>query len=75
LLVLSQWANANPQNFNIFNLWIMNEDGTELEMLNYIGSHDMSNCMTQNFTNDPNLQDFYSPYFLSWKKYTHKSWI
>jgi hypothetical protein len=61
LLALPQWANTNPQNFNIFNPWMMNEDGTDLEMLNHIGRHDMGNYMTQNFTNDPNLHDFYSP--------------
>ena len=61
LLALPQWANTNPQNFNIFNPWMMNEDGTELEMLNHVGRHEMGNYMTQNFTNDNNLTDFYTP--------------
>lgn len=61
LLTLPAWANTNPQNFNIFNPWMMNEDGTEMEMLNHLGRHDMGNYMTQNFTNDPNLTDFYTP--------------
>ncbi|RYU97481.1 3-coathanger stack domain-containing protein [Emticicia agri] len=61
LLALPQWANTNPQNFNIFNPWMMNEDGSELEMLNHLGRHEMGNYMTQNFTNDPNLTDFYTP--------------
>lgn len=61
LLALPEWANTNPQNFNIFNPWMMNEDGTELEMLNHLGRHEMGNYMTQNFTNDANLTDFYSP--------------
>lgn len=61
LLALPQWANTNPQNFNIFNPWMMNEDGTEMEMLNHLGRHEMGNYMTQNFTNDANLHDFYSP--------------
>ncbi len=61
LLSLPQWANTNPQNFNIFNPWMMTEDGTELEMLNHIGRHEMGNYMTENFTNDPNLHDFYTP--------------
>lgn len=61
LLSLPQWANTNPQNFNIFNPWMMNEDGTEMEMLNHLGRHEMGNYMTQNFTNDPNLHDFYTP--------------
>ncbi|MBA4850645.1 3-coathanger stack domain-containing protein [Emticicia sp. BO119] len=61
LLALPQWANTNPQNFNIFNPWMMNEDGSELEILNHLGRHEMGNYMTQNFTNDPNLHDFYTP--------------
>ncbi|MFN8343740.1 MAG: hypothetical protein U0X91_01980 [Spirosomataceae bacterium] len=61
LLSLPQWANTNPQNFNIFNPWMMNEDGTEMEILNHLGRHEMGNYMTQNFTNDPNLHDFYTP--------------
>ncbi len=61
LLSLPQWANTNPQGFNVFNPWMMNEDGTEMEMLNHLGRHDMGNYMTQNFPLDPNLHDFYSP--------------
>lgn len=61
LLSLPAWANTNPQNFNIFNPWMMNEDGTDLEILNHLGRHEMGNYMTQNFTNDPNLHDFYTP--------------
>ncbi len=61
LLTLPAWANTNPQGFNIFNPWMMNEDGTEMEMLNHLGRHDMGNYMTQNFTNDANLIDFYTP--------------
>ena len=61
LLNLPAWANTNPQNFNIFNPWMMNEDGTDMEMLNHIGRHDMGNYMTQNFPLDQNLIDFYTP--------------
>ncbi len=61
LTSLPQWANTNPQDLNVFNPWMMNEDGSDLEMLNHLGRHDMGNYMTQNFTNDPNLTDFYSP--------------
>lgn len=61
LLSLPQWANTNPQSFNIFNPWMMNEDGSELEILNHLGRHEMGNYMIQNFTNDPNLHDFYTP--------------
>ncbi len=61
LLTLPQWANTNPQNFNVFNPWMMTEDGTEMEILNHLGRHEMGNYMTQNFTNDANLHDFYTP--------------
>jgi hypothetical protein len=61
LLALPQWANTNGHNFNVFNPWMMNEDGTEMEMLNHLGRHDMGNYMTQNFPLDPNLHDFYTP--------------
>ena len=61
LLTLPAWANTNPQNFNIFNPWMMNEDGTEMEMLNHVGRHEMGNYILNNFTNDTNLHDFYTP--------------
>ena len=61
LLSQPQWANTNPLNFNVFNPWMMNEDGTEMEILNHLGRHDMGNYMTQNFSLDPNLHDFYTP--------------
>lgn len=61
LFALPEWANTNPQTFNIFNPWMMNEDGSEMEMLNHVGRHEMGNYILNNFTNDPNLTDFYTP--------------
>lgn len=61
LFSLPEWANTNPQTFNIFNPWMMNEDGTEMEMLNHVGRHEMGNYILNNFTNDNNLTDFYNP--------------
>ena len=61
LLIRQEWANTNPHSFNVFNPWMMNEDGTEMEILNHIGRHDMGNYLIQNFTDDPNLHDFYTP--------------
>ena len=61
LLNLPAWANTNPQNFNIFNPWMMNEDGTEMEILNHLGRHDMQQYITPNFTNDNKIHDFYTP--------------
>lgn len=63
LLGLPEWANTLPQTFNIFNPWMMTEDGTELELINHIGRHEMGgNYFTQNFSNDPNLHDYSSVY-------------
>jgi hypothetical protein len=61
LLALPQWANTNPQNFNIFNPWMMNEDGTELEILNHLGRHEMGNYFNSNINNDPNIHEFAVP--------------
>jgi hypothetical protein len=61
LLTLPEWANTNGHNFNVFNPWMMTEDGTEMEILNHLGRHEMGNYLIQNFTNDANLHDFYTP--------------
>lgn len=61
LLSLPAWANTNGQTINIFNPWMMNENGTELEILNHLGRHEMDTYMDANFTNDPNL-DYYGGY-------------
>lgn len=61
LLTRPEWANTSPINFNIFNPWMMTEDGTELEILNHLGRHEMRHYITPNFTNDPNIHDFYTP--------------
>ena len=61
LFSLPAWANTNGQTFNIFNPWMMTEDGTELEILNHLGRHEISTYIEPNFTNDPNIHDFYTP--------------
>ena len=61
LLSLPEWANTNPQDFNMFNPWMLNESGTDLETVNHIGRHEIAGTyFTENFTNDNNLTDFYS---------------
>ncbi|MCC7222245.1 MAG: hypothetical protein IT273_00850 [Chitinophagales bacterium] len=61
LLSLPQWANTNPQDFNIFNAWMINENGHELETINHIGRHELGgNYFIHNFTNDPNLVEYNS---------------
>ncbi|MFK7932846.1 MAG: T9SS type A sorting domain-containing protein [Saprospiraceae bacterium] len=55
---LPEWANTNQHDFNIFNPWMIDEAGTELEMLNHVGRHELSSYFNRNFTNDPNLVEF-----------------
>ncbi len=61
LLSLPAWANTNGQTFNIFNPWMMNENGSDLEILNHLGRHEMDTYIAENFTNDGNL-DYYGGY-------------
>lgn len=61
LFSLPAWANTNPQTFNLFNPWMMNEDGTEMEILNHLGRHEIHTYVERNFTNDANLTEYYSP--------------
>ena len=60
LLSLPEWANTNGHAFNVFNPWMMNEDGTEIETLNHLGRQEMGNYIIPNFTNDANLHDSYT---------------
>ncbi len=61
LLSLPAWANTNGQTINMFNPWMMNENGTDLEILNHLGRHEMDTYIDRNFTNDDNL-DYYGSY-------------
>ncbi len=51
-------TNMNGNTFNIFFIWQMNQDGTNQEMLNHVGRHELLPSFTKSFTNDPNLVDF-----------------
>ncbi len=44
---------------NHFLPWMMNEDGTNMEILNHIGRHELVNYIPPSFTDDPNLVEFY----------------
>jgi len=46
---------------NIFFPWMMNEDGTGLEVLNHVGRHELAQSIQNSFTNDPNLVTFSNP--------------
>ncbi len=58
LFALPEWQNTNSHDFNIFNPWMINEDGTELETLNHIGRHELTSYFESNFLNDANLTYF-----------------
>ncbi|MGL4577181.1 MAG: hypothetical protein ACRCV9_20510 [Burkholderiaceae bacterium] len=50
---------VNQHQFNLFQPWMMNQDGTAELTLNHMGRHDYSlgSAMTRSFTDDPALQD------------------
>ncbi|MEO7298473.1 MAG: hypothetical protein ABI042_07845 [Verrucomicrobiota bacterium] len=42
--------------FNLFLPWMINEDGTAMELLNHVGRHELAQSFRgSSFTNDPNL--------------------
>ena len=45
--------------FNQFFPWMINQDGTEGEILNHLGRHELHSYIERTFTNDDNLTDFY----------------
>ncbi len=52
-------TNLNPHTFNHFFPWQVREDGTDAEVLNHIGRHELHDYFTGNFTDDPNIVEFY----------------
>ena len=46
--------------FNHFFPWMTNQDGTESEVLNHLGRHELHGYFEPNFDNDPNLTYFNS---------------
>lgn len=42
-----------------FQLWQLNQDGTEEETLNHVGRHELKTYFTPSFNDDPNLVEFY----------------
>ena len=56
-------TNLNGHRFNHFFPWQINQDGTELEILNHVGRHELTSGGFLNFTfdNDPNLTFFADP--------------
>jgi hypothetical protein len=48
--------------FNHFLPWMMNQDGTDLELLNHLGRHELQAYIPRSRNDDPNLEDFYGQY-------------
>lgn len=46
---------VNGNAFNFFFPWQMTEDGTDEELVNHMGRHDLQNRINVSFTNDPGL--------------------
>lgn len=63
LFALPEWQNTNEHDLNLFNPWMINEDGKELETINHMGRHEMaSGYFTPNFTDDGNLLEFFTQF-------------
>jgi hypothetical protein len=55
-------TNLQGHSFNHFFPWMINQDGTESEVLNHLGRHELHGYFERAFLNDPNLDDFYGQY-------------
>ena len=51
-------SDLNEHSFNHFFPWQIREDGTESEVLNHIGRHELHDYFTGSFNNDPNIVEF-----------------
>lgn len=52
-------TNLNGHSFNHFFIWQMNEDGTDLEILNHLGRHELHGYIPATINDDPNVIEFY----------------
>ena len=48
--------------FNHFFPWQINEDGTESEVINHLGRHELHGYIPRSLTDDPNLVEYYGQY-------------
>ncbi len=51
-------SNLNGHTMELFFPWQMNQDGTNEEVLNHIGRHELSNYFNRARNDDPDLQEF-----------------
>ncbi len=48
--------------FNHFLPWMLNQDGTELEILNHLGRHELHSYLPGSRNDDPNVIEYYGQY-------------
>lgn len=56
---LLEGTNLNGHSFNHFFIWQINEDGTDLEILNHLGRHELHSYIPAAIHDDPNVIDYY----------------
>lgn len=56
---LLEGTNLNGHSFNHFFPWQMNEDGSDLEILNHLGRHELHGYIPATINDDPNVIEFY----------------
>jgi hypothetical protein len=52
-------TNIQGHDFNQFFPWMINQDGTDGEILNHLGRHELHTFVERSFTDDDNLEDYY----------------
>lgn len=52
-------TNLNGHSFNHFFIWQMNEDGTDVEILNHLGRHELHGYIPATINDDANVIDYY----------------
>ncbi len=55
-------TNLDPHTFNQFFPWTIREDGTESEVLNHLGRHELHGYLGKSFNDDPNIVEYYTQY-------------
>lgn len=55
-------TNLNGHSFNHFLPWQLFEDGTESEILNHLGRHELHGYLPATFNDDPNITEYYGQY-------------
>lgn len=56
---LLEGTNLNGHSFNHFFVWQINEDGSDLEILNHLGRHELHSYIPASINDDANVIDYY----------------